>query len=132
MHSKLQRLPRIPFLLSYIIVLPGLCEVFEMGSNLPCKEALSVPGKKSEEQASGLTQQTTSQMLQTRIGWSFIITIQCLIELMDIPSPLKADELQVLRSQYEKEGEYVGVQTKFNYAWVSSHLDHIFFYDTAL
>ena len=33
-------------------------------------------------------------------------------------SPLKPDELQVLRAQYEKEGEYVGVQTKFNYAWV--------------
>jgi fission 1 protein len=33
-------------------------------------------------------------------------------------SPLKPDELQVLRSQFEKEGEYVGVQTKFNYAWV--------------
>jgi fission 1 protein len=24
----------------------------------------------------------------------------------------------VLRAQYEKEGDYVGVQTKFNYAWV--------------
>jgi hypothetical protein len=23
-----------------------------------------------------------------------------------------------LRAQYEKEGDYVGVQTKFNYAWV--------------
>lgn len=33
-------------------------------------------------------------------------------------SPLKPAELQVLRSQYEKEGDYVGVQTKFNYAWV--------------
>lgn len=33
-------------------------------------------------------------------------------------SPLKPAELQVLRAQYEKEGEYVGVQTKFNYAWV--------------
>ncbi|EGD93731.1 mitochondrial fission 1 protein [Trichophyton mentagrophytes] len=32
-------------------------------------------------------------------------------------SPLKPAELQVLRAQYEKEGEYVGVQTKFNYAW---------------
>ncbi|KAM5502770.1 Mitochondrial fission 1 protein [Microsporum canis] len=31
--------------------------------------------------------------------------------------PLKPAELQVLRAQYEKEGEYVGVQTKFNYAW---------------
>ncbi len=24
----------------------------------------------------------------------------------------------MLRAQYEKEGELVGVQTKFNYAWV--------------
>ncbi|OKL57589.1 Mitochondria fission 1 protein [Talaromyces atroroseus] len=31
--------------------------------------------------------------------------------------PLKPAELQVLRAQYEKEGTYVGVQTKFNYAW---------------
>jgi fission 1 protein len=31
---------------------------------------------------------------------------------------LKPEELQVLRAQYEKEGEYVGLQTKFNYAWV--------------
>ncbi len=38
----------------------------------------------------------------------------------DADSPLKADELQVLRAQYEKEGYYVGVQTKFNYAWVRS------------
>ncbi|KAI4162497.1 MAG: hypothetical protein LQ342_003912 [Letrouitia transgressa] len=32
-------------------------------------------------------------------------------------SPLKPEELEVLRAQYEKEGYYVGVQTKFNYAW---------------
>ncbi|KAK4945473.1 Mitochondrial fission 1 protein [Elasticomyces elasticus] len=35
----------------------------------------------------------------------------------DAESPLKPAELQVLRAQYEKEGDYVGVQTKFNYAW---------------
>ncbi|KAI9824394.1 MAG: mitochondrial membrane protein [Thelocarpon impressellum] len=35
----------------------------------------------------------------------------------DAESPLKPEELQVLRSQYEKEGEFVGVQTKFNFAW---------------
>ncbi|KAH0565201.1 mitochondrial membrane protein [Trichoglossum hirsutum] len=35
----------------------------------------------------------------------------------DAESPLKPDELKVLRSQFEKEGEYVSVQTKFNYAW---------------
>lgn len=33
-------------------------------------------------------------------------------------SPLNPQELQVLRAQYEKEGEMVGIQTKFNYAWV--------------
>lgn len=33
-------------------------------------------------------------------------------------SPLRPAELQVLRAQYEKEGEHVGVQTKFNFAWV--------------
>ena len=32
--------------------------------------------------------------------------------------PLNASELNVLRAQYEKEGEMAGVQTKFNYAWV--------------
>lgn len=31
---------------------------------------------------------------------------------------MKPEELDVLRAQYEKEGYYVGVQTKFNYAWV--------------
>ncbi|KAF2161053.1 hypothetical protein M409DRAFT_28657 [Zasmidium cellare ATCC 36951] len=35
----------------------------------------------------------------------------------DADSPLKPAELQVLRSQYEKEGEYVSLQTKFNFAW---------------
>jgi len=35
----------------------------------------------------------------------------------DAESPLKPEELQVLCAQYEKEGEYVGIQTKFNYAW---------------
>jgi len=36
---------------------------------------------------------------------------------VDAESPLKEAELQVLRNQYEKEGQFVGVQTKFNYAW---------------
>ncbi|KAL9117246.1 MAG: hypothetical protein Q9187_006218 [Circinaria calcarea] len=40
-----------------------------------------------------------------------------LLDAADAESPLRPDELQVLRGQYEKEGEYVGVQTKFNYAW---------------
>ncbi|KAF8426912.1 putative mitochondrial fission protein Tbfis1p [Tirmania nivea] len=35
----------------------------------------------------------------------------------DAESPLKEAELAVLRKQYEGEGQYVGVQTKFNYAW---------------
>ncbi|KAH9909121.1 mitochondria fission 1 protein [Xylariomycetidae sp. FL2044] len=36
---------------------------------------------------------------------------------VDAETPLKPAELGVLRAQYEKEGEMVGVQTKFNYAW---------------
>ncbi|EON96621.1 putative mitochondria fission 1 protein [Phaeoacremonium minimum UCRPA7] len=36
---------------------------------------------------------------------------------IDAETPLNPAELQVLRSQYEKEGDMVGVQTKFNYAW---------------
>ncbi|GAD92432.1 Tetratricopeptide repeat containing protein [Paecilomyces variotii No. 5] len=38
----------------------------------------------------------------------------------DAESPLKPAELQVLRAQYEKEGDYVGVQTKFNFAWATT------------
>lgn len=41
-----------------------------------------------------------------------------MLDAADVESPLKPEELQVLRAQYEKEGEYVGLQTKFNYAWV--------------
>ena len=33
-------------------------------------------------------------------------------------SPLNPQELKVLHDQYEKEGNFVGIQTKFNYAWV--------------
>ncbi|CAI4210862.1 unnamed protein product [Parascedosporium putredinis] len=36
---------------------------------------------------------------------------------LDAETPLKESELQVLRDQFEKEGEMVSVQTKFNYAW---------------
>lgn len=32
--------------------------------------------------------------------------------------PLREAELETLRTQYEKEGEMAGIQTKFNYAWV--------------
>jgi hypothetical protein len=35
----------------------------------------------------------------------------------DADSPLKPEELAILRSQYQAEGVLVGVQTKFNYAW---------------
>lgn len=44
-----------------------------------------------------------------------------LADAADADSPLKTEELQILRAQYEKEGYYVGVQTKFNYAWVQLH-----------
>ncbi|KAK3192484.1 mitochondrial membrane protein [Lecanicillium sp. MT-2017a] len=36
---------------------------------------------------------------------------------LDAETSLNPAELNVLRAQYEKEGEMVGVQTKFNYAW---------------
>jgi fission 1 protein len=36
---------------------------------------------------------------------------------LDAETPLNASELNVLRAQYEKEGEMAGVQTKFNFAW---------------
>ncbi|KAI1814311.1 mitochondria fission 1 protein [Poronia punctata] len=36
---------------------------------------------------------------------------------VDAETPLRNEELQVLRAQYEKEGDMVGVQTKFNFAW---------------
>ncbi|KAL7628938.1 mitochondrial membrane protein [Parahypoxylon ruwenzoriense] len=35
----------------------------------------------------------------------------------DVETPLKGSEFDILRAQYEKEGEMAGVQTKFNYAW---------------
>ncbi|KAF4513006.1 hypothetical protein G6O67_000329 [Ophiocordyceps sinensis] len=38
---------------------------------------------------------------------------------LDAETPLNPSELNVLRAQYEKEGDMVGVQTKFNYAWLS-------------
>ncbi|KAF5133594.1 Mitochondrial fission 1 protein [Metarhizium anisopliae] len=39
------------------------------------------------------------------------------IPYLTLSRPLSPSELQVLRAQYEKEGDMVGVQTKFNYAW---------------
>ncbi|RBQ64985.1 hypothetical protein FVER14953_04232 [Fusarium verticillioides] len=38
---------------------------------------------------------------------------------LDAETPLNASELNVLKAQYEREGEMVGIQTKFNYAWVT-------------
>ncbi|KAF5645286.1 mitochondria fission 1 [Fusarium sp. NRRL 25303] len=38
---------------------------------------------------------------------------------LDAETPLNASELNVLKTQYEREGEMVGIQTKFNYAWVA-------------
>ncbi|GAB7365232.1 hypothetical protein MBLNU230_g6318t2 [Neophaeotheca triangularis] len=51
----------------------------------------------------------------SNIGMANPIVI--LPDAADAESPLKPAELQVLRAQYEKEGEYVSLQTKFNYAW---------------
>ncbi|EHA52129.1 Mitochondrial fission 1 protein, variant 2 [Pyricularia oryzae] len=38
-------------------------------------------------------------------------------DAIDAETPLQPAELAVLRAQYDKEGDMVGVQTKFNYAW---------------
>ncbi|KAK4246401.1 hypothetical protein VTI28DRAFT_5590 [Corynascus sepedonium] len=45
---------------------------------------------------------------------------------IDAETPLAPAELAVLRAQYESEGDMVGVQTKFNYAWglVKSNARH--------
>jgi len=43
-------------------------------------------------------------------------------DAIDAETPLNPAELNVLRAQYEKEGDMVGVQTKFNYAWVGLFL----------
>ncbi|KAF7901152.1 uncharacterized protein EAE97_005261 [Botrytis byssoidea] len=48
---------------------------------------------------------------------SVMLTRLAIPDAADAESPLKPAELQVLRAQYEKEGEHVGVQTQFNYAW---------------
>lgn len=47
------------------------------------------------------------------------------IPYLTLSRPLSPSELQVLRAQYEKEGDMVGVQTKFNYAWVRPMPPHI-------
>ncbi|THX74617.1 mitochondria fission 1 protein [Aureobasidium pullulans] len=48
---------------------------------------------------------------------TYSYTNALLTDAADAESPLKPAELQVLRHQYEKEGEYVSLQTKFNFAW---------------
>lgn len=68
-----------------------------MGSNLPCKSG---------------DRMFLDDLLSTTLLTARPVAV-------DAESPLNPAELQVLRAQYEKEGEMVGVQTKFNYAWVS-------------
>ncbi|RUS14926.1 putative mitochondrial membrane fission protein [Jimgerdemannia flammicorona] len=45
------------------------------------------------------------------------MTTDSLPFIQDAESPLSDGELEVLKKQYAREGEYVTVQTKFNYAW---------------
>ncbi|CAO3612635.1 unnamed protein product [Cunninghamella echinulata] len=45
---------------------------------------------------------------------------------IEVEKPLSPAELEVLRRQFIKEGEYVTIQTKFNYAWgLKSILMHL-------
>lgn len=76
-----------------------------MGNNLPCK--LRLDGFHHGRLA--------TSRLTTDLG----------VDAVDAETPLIQAELQVLRDQYEKEGEMVGVQTKFNYAWVCQHNTHL-------
>lgn len=48
---------------------------------------------------------------------SIVSLISTAADAADAESPLKDSELAVLRKQYEAEGQFVGVQTRFNYAW---------------
>lgn len=48
----------------------------------------------------------------------------CELTPRPVYSPLRPEELEVLRNQYEKEGDYVGIQTKFNFAWVCPALGY--------
>jgi len=62
--------------------------------------------------------QPLRQSSNPRSNHRFNISCTAILTMYNLFSPLKPAELQVLRAQYEKEGDYVGVQTKFNYAWV--------------
>ncbi|KAI9303915.1 mitochondrial fission 1 protein [Cunninghamella echinulata] len=47
---------------------------------------------------------------------------------IEVEKPLSLAELEVLRRQFIKEGEYVTIQTKFNYAWglvKSANIDQV-------
>lgn len=78
-----------------------------MGSNLPCK--LQPPFSSSSSSSSN----TPRCCRCGKVRWPPSLQVH-----RSSSSPLKPAELQVLRSQYEKEGDYVGIQTKFNFAWV--------------
>lgn len=89
----------------------------------PCRHRCPVslwPPRKSQPQVSSnaLTNDRCCRCgevrdFETRLLPGNMLSLTCLPS-----SPLKPEELQVLRAQYEKEGDYVGIQTKFNYAWV--------------
>lgn len=52
-------------------------------------------------------------------GGRHLLTLHCLLtpDLVDIEQPLSDEELYVLAQQYANEGDFVSVQTRFNYAW---------------
>ena len=90
-----------------------------MTSTLPCKSDLK--GRSVHPQLAEMCKWLTvltSQMPLMRRRKILLYTIAMSMDTDVGDSPLKPEELNVLRSQYEKEGEYVGLQTKFNYAWV--------------
>ena len=98
-----------------------------MGSNLPCENSsypmfafCSFPAalRLTDMKVRAFRRSRCWQVRWSHNAWSWQISRLTTVSL----SPLKPDELQVLRAQYEKEGPYVGIQTEFNYAWVSRKL----------
>ena len=94
-----------------------------MGSNLPCKQRESSVLRWLLTKLICYRRRRCGEVRAAPMTWKHARADQH-------DSPLKAEEIEVLRAQYEKEGEYVGVQTKFNYAWVSGLQNKHWFPDT--
>lgn len=100
-----------------------------MVHQLPCKNNhMCFPDPTTHIAEADANHHNPSQMLSTQRRQSppsTQIHARMNIPYLTLSRPLSPSELQVLRAQYEKEGDMVGVQTKFNYAWVRLMPPHI-------